>query len=230
MPPAHARRQPEPPAEAWFRRDSTLRLVQEVQRQAIPELTRVFGHTGLYLRPCAEMPEPLSGNLLAEVLSLRREHGGFGGGLACADAALPLASHSLSLVYALFVLESSPDPGRLLAEIARVLKPEGVAMLLSFNPWSPVRLRWAFKGLGAVDPAWVQQQVRGLGLEVQRQRYLGPVWSAEGGVDLRVRRGAGIGTGLRAASLVVARRREAGVTPLRAGAPALALRPGMSAG
>ena len=123
MPPAHARRQPDPPAEAWFRRDTTLRLVQEVQRQAIPELTRVFGHTGLYLRPCPELPEALSGNMLADVLSLKREDGGFGGGLACADAALPLASGSLSLVYALFVLETSPDPAQLLREIARAVLP-----------------------------------------------------------------------------------------------------------
>ena len=37
MPPAHARRQPDPPAEAWFRRDTTLRLVQAIASMTTPD-------------------------------------------------------------------------------------------------------------------------------------------------------------------------------------------------
>ena len=230
MPAAPTRRQPEFPAEAWFCREGSLALVREIQRHAIPELTRVFGHTGLYLRPCGALPETLSGNMLAQVLSLHRERGRLAGGLACEDAALPIASGSLSLVYALCVLETSEQPEALASELARVLKPGGVALLLSLNPWGLARLRWAFRGLAPVDPSTLQLWLGRHGLEVERQRWLGPMWRPAPAVDVSSQASGGLFAGLRAGHLVVARRREPGLTPLRAGAPALALRPGMSAG
>lgn len=230
MPPAPARRQPDTPAEAWFRQDVALRMLHEVQREAIPELTRVFGHTGLYLRPTPAMAPTLSGNLLASVVSLHRQAAGFAGDLACRDDGLPFAGGSLSLVYGLFVFENSPDPAGLLSEVARVLKPEGVALLFTLNPWSLSRLRWGFRGLRSLGPAVFAGQVRDAGLEVQRRRYLGPLWSAADDMDLGPRRGEGFGARLRIASLVVARRREPGLTPLRPSSPALKFRPGMSAG
>jgi SAM-dependent methyltransferase len=205
-------------------------MVHEVQRQAVPELTRVFGHSGLYLRPSAAVPAALSGNLLAEVISLAREGNRFGGDLACRDEGLPIASGSLSLVYALFVFETSPDPAELLSEVVRVLKPEGIAMFLTLNPWAPARLRWAFRGIASAEPSGFAAQVREAGLEVQRSRYVGPVWSPPDAVDLAVRDAEGPAARLRMASLIVARRRDPGVTPLRAGSPALNFRPGMSAG
>lgn len=230
MPPAPARRQPDRPADLWFRREATLGLVQEVQRQAVPELTRVFGHGGLYLRPAETLSATLSGNMLANVLSLYRRGGRLAGDLACDDHALPVASGCLSLVYALFVLETSPDPAALLAESARVLKPDGVALILSLNPWAPAHLRWAFKGLKAEDAATVAAQVRDAGLEVQRRHYLGPVWAPPQAVDLGSGRKPGPLSRLRMASLIVARRRDPGLTPIRSGPLALKFRPGVSAG
>jgi SAM-dependent methyltransferase len=205
-------------------------MVHEVQRQAVPELTRVFGHSGLYLRPCAAVPAVLSGILLAGVVSLAREGDLFVGDLTCRDDGLPIASGSLSLVYALFVFETSPAPAALLAEVVRVLKPEGIALFLTLNPWGLARLRWAFRGLSCADPAEFAKQVREAGLEVQRSRYVGPVWSPPDAVDLALRPGDGPGAQLRMANLIVARRRDPGVTPLRVGSPALNFRPGMSAG
>ena len=63
----------------------------DVQRQVIPELTRIFGQIGLYLRPSADMPEELSGNMLGRVLSLHRAGEGFEGPWRCTDAQLPIA-------------------------------------------------------------------------------------------------------------------------------------------
>lgn len=230
MPAAHSRRQPERPAEAWLGREGSLALLRELQRQAIPELTRVFGHTGLYLRPCRALSGALSGNMLAQVLSLHRQDGRFEGELACEDGALPLPGASVSLAYALCVFETSPRPEALAAELARVLKPGGVALVLTLNPWGLARLRWSFRGLAAIDPAGLAQWLGDRGLDIERQRWLGPMWSADGGVDLRETTPGGLLAGLRAGHLLVARRREPGLTPLRAGAPALSLRPGMSAG
>lgn len=230
MPAAQAPRQPDRPAEAWLRREGSLDLLREIQRQAIPELTRVFGHSGLYLRPCAALPETLSGNMLAQVLSLHRDGGRLAGALECEDAALPVASGSLSLAYAVCVLETSPRPESLVGELARVLKPGGVALLLTLNPWGLARLRWSFRGLEPVDPALLSQWLAGRGLEIERQRWLGPMWSPPRATDLQETRPGGLLSGLRAGHLVVARRREAGLTPLRAGKPAMALQPGMSTG
>ena len=133
-------------------------------------------------------------------------------------------------MYALFVFESSPDPQALMAEVARVLKPEGSAIFLTLNPWGPSRLRWAFKGMKGFDPGLFAGHVAAAGLEVQRRRYLGPIWSAARATDLDPAPSTGLAARLRMASLVVARRRVPGLTPLRAIAPVLKFRPGMSAG
>ncbi len=204
-------------------------MLHEVQRQAIPELTRVFGQTGLYLRPTAALPPALSGNMLGNVVSVHRGANGFQGDLACRDNQLPICTGCVSLVYGLFVLETSVSPGALLEEIARVLKPEGVAIVLTLNPWSPARLRWGFRGLAPQDPARVVDDLRAVGLEVQRRRCIGPLWSSAPAVDLAVGGRDHPWAGLRMASLIVARRRDPALTPLRA-SPALKFNPGMSAG
>ncbi|MGH8106754.1 MAG: methyltransferase domain-containing protein, partial [Arenimonas sp.] len=119
-----------------------LQLMQQFQRQAIPEITRVFGHSGLYLSPSSVFPSELSGNMLAQVLSLHRDLQGFAGTMRCEDENLPIASESLSLVYSLCVLETSPNPDALFEEMVRCMKPEGVMVLLGLNSISPTRLRW----------------------------------------------------------------------------------------
>lgn len=230
MPAASPRRQPERRAEAWFAQASTLRLVHDLHRRALPELARVFGHSGLYLRPGAAVAPGLAGNLLAQVVSLHRDDGRLAGDLACEDAALPIASGSLSLAYGLFCLESSPEPDALLAEFARVLQPDGCLILLTLNPWAPMRLRWAFRGLRVMPPTRLGQLLAGLGLDLQRRRRIGPLWEGRNAVDVHGHREAGLTAGLRPASLWVARRREAGLTPLRPRVAGLALRPGVSPG
>ncbi len=221
--------QPEIQAHPWLSRQAGRQLIADVQRMAIPELTRVFGQFGLYLRPSADISPDLSGNMLNRVLSLQRQPGGFGGQLACVDGSLPLASGSLSLVYALFVFETSPDPSALMGEIARTLKPEGVALVIGLNPWSPARLRWPTEPLRSASLAWLERLARESGLEFSRSQYIGPFWPR---IDAAF--GGPVGKswidGFRAANLAVLRRREAGLTPLRKPQSAASLRPGMSAG
>jgi len=230
MPAALAPRQPDSRLDRWFRLGPGRLLIADALRQSIPELTRVFGHTGLYLRPLADVPEELSGNMLAQIISLHRDGGGFNGQLRCQDDCLPIAERSLSLVHALFVLESSPDPLALLQEFTRVLKPEGVVMLIILNSWSPTRLRWAIHGISGQAAAQAENLAREAGLEVLRRHHLGPVWARDRhgrSPDPRRRR---MTDGLRAVSLLVLRHREATLTPLRNGARATALRPGVSVG
>jgi SAM-dependent methyltransferase len=230
MPAVLAPRQPDSRLERWFRLGPGRLLIADALRQSIPELTRVFGHTGLYLRPLAEVPEELSGNMLAQIISLHRDGSGFNGQLRCQDDCLPIAERSLSLVHALFVLESSPDPLALLQEFTRVLKPEGVVMLIILNSWSPTRLRWAIQGISGQAAAQAENLAREAGLEVLRRHHLGPVWARDRhgrSPDPHRRR---MTDGLRAVSLLVLRHREATLTPVRNGARTAALRPGVSVG
>ncbi len=144
-------------------------------------------------------------------------------------AELPVSTSSLSLVYSIFMLESSPEPGALLQEFARSLKPEGVALVISLNPWSLVRLRWLLGTGRVLANSAVERMARDAGLEVMRHQYLGPCRPG-GGRQVAANRRVRWLDGFRAASLLVLRRREVGLTPLRKLSPAVSLRPGMSAG
>lgn len=214
---------PDPPG-----RERGSRLVSDVQRMAIPELTRVFGQHGLYLRPLQSHPRELSGNMLANVVCLHRQDQGLDGAVRCVDHALPICSSSLSLVYSLFMLESSPDPGLLMQEISRVLQPEGIAMVVSLNPWSLAQLQW--QGGGRVSSsATIERLAHAADLEVVRRRFLGPHWSGKRAMDGRAEGPAWL-DGFRVARLLILRRREGGMIPLRKAPAAVSLRPGMSAG
>ena len=203
-------------------------MLADVQRDALPEMTRVFGQHGLYLRPSDAISADLSGNMLAKIVSLWRAGDGFRGDVDCVDPEIPIASASLSLIYALFVVEGAPSPAVLLHEFARMLKPEGVVLVLSLNPWSPAQLRW-LKPPASSSSHRLERQAQEAGLEVVRRQFLGPFWPVgrPAPVDPRQR---GLADGFRAARLTVMRRREATLTPLRKGATAVSLRPGMSAG
>jgi SAM-dependent methyltransferase len=230
MPAELALRQPDSRIERWFRLGPGRALIADALRQSIPELTRVFGHTGLYLRPLAEVPADLSGNMLARIISLHREGAQFAGQVRCHDEQLPIADRSLSLVHALFVLESSPDPQALLQEITRVLKPEGIALLITLNTWSPTRLRWAIQGVSGQASAHAEGMAREAGLEVLRRHYLGPVWARNlrnYPTELHPNR---LTDSLRAVSLLVLRHRETTLTPLRQRSRATSLHPGISVG
>ena len=203
-------------------------MLADVQRDALPEMTRVFGQHGLYLRPSEVIPGDLSGNMLARVVSLWRSGSGFSGEFSCADPEIPIASASLSLVYALFVVEGAPNPAILLHEFARMLKPEGSVLVLSLNPWSPAQLRW-LKPPASSSSNRLERHANDAGLEVVRRQFLGPFWPGRRPLQFDPRE-RGLLDNFRAARLTVIRRREAALTPLRKAATAVSLRPGMSAG
>ncbi len=230
MPSQRLPRQPDGHALDWLERGRGRQLLAQAQSMAIPELTRVFGHAGVYLRPFGDMPAELSGNMLAQVVSLYRQAGRFDGSVRCLDAQWPFSAASLSLVYALLVLETSPEPEALMQEISRVLKPEGVALIVSLNPYSPARLRGSMRGARRFGRGEIERMVRDAGMEVVRRHFIGPFWAsakAPGRVNDGKDRWSDI---FRAAGLLVVRRRESALTPLRKLAPAASLRPGMSAG
>lgn len=49
---------------------------------------------------------------------------------------LPIDTHSVDIVIMPHTLEFEEDPHQVLREVSRVLKPEGIVLLIGFNPWA----------------------------------------------------------------------------------------------
>lgn len=170
------------------------------------------GQVWLRLLPKTDWPLPAPDACFADTWTLAPGGGRWSGAWRSDLHALPLATAAVSRIDLRFVLESVPDPGRLLSECARVLRPEGRLLVLGLNPWGLSRLRWARHGVRALPRSQVVATLRAEGLEVLGQRTLGPHW-APGAVDVspgavRVELG-------RVAWAVLAARRDVGLTPLR---------------
>lgn len=209
-------RQAVPVTCQWFQQPAVIRLVGAAHCQTLPELAHVFGREGLFLCASKALTASLPGNRLGHVASLYREMHGLSGTVRCQDGALPFQSGSQSLVYASFILESATDSTALLAEMARVLRPDGVLLLLTLNPWSPLRLQWSGQGIASLSARRWADRVHQVGLTVERQRTLGPFWSAAADhVRMLDDESGGVLDGLRMAALTVARRQEAGIMPQR---------------
>lgn len=211
----------------WFERAAAQALMQAEQRALIPSVTTVFGRAGLYLRPTETAPQELSGNMVLSVLGLHGDGGRLHGDLACEGTRLPLPDDSMSLVYALHAFDTCPDVAGTAAELGRVLAPEGIAVVVGLNPWSPWLLRWAGRG-----PRWqragaLRAVLAAQGLDVFRCSGVGPVWPSVGAASGRDHAGRDWLAPARGGYALHARKRRDGVTPLPLSPvrPALALKP-----
>lgn len=229
MPGPAIARQPEGPGAAWFARPLAQRLLHEEQREAIPPLTACYGQGGVYLRGARIAPSTLSGNMLQWLLSLHREAGLLGGDLVCRDDALPLARESIDLAYLLHVLEGSASPSELLAELERVLAPEGTLMLVTLNPHSLWRMHWLGSELRPIGAGRCRSLLRAAGFEVVRHYGLGPVlpWlRAQPETSLASAGARDPFAVWRAGYLLQARKRRRTLTPVRPRAGSVTLAPG----
>lgn len=195
---------------AWFDEPLALDLMREEQRQATPLLTQYIGVRGLYLRPGSRAPLELSGNMLQSITRLHRQGDRLAGDLDCALDLLPFDNDTFCLVYALHMLEDVEAPAQTLAELARVLRPEGVALVVTLSPLSPWRLRWGRRGLIAPSAPNLRSWLASAGLATEREIGLGPVLPWIGPASERRQ----WPQACRAGSLVVARKRRAGLTAL----------------
>jgi SAM-dependent methyltransferase len=216
MPVPAAARQPDPPGVGWFATPLAQRLLREEQRQALPVLAACYGQVGLYLRGSQAAPAELQGSMLQTMVKLHLVRGEVRGELQCRADELPLLRESVDLIYLLHAFETRLAAAPLLAEAERALTPEGALLMVALNPLSPWRARWAPAGVRAVTAHAAREWLRDAGFEITQERGLGPVlpWLDDG--PHKNIEGHDPFAALRAGYLLLARKRRAGITPLRA--------------
>ncbi len=154
-------------------------FVQELAALA-PILGSVYGNFGLLLRAHANAPAALPSHLLGSIIDLALDDSGqFNGRLRCVPNELPFVSESCKLVVVQHVFERIDEPDICAGELARVLAPEGVALVLGFNPMSLWRPWLAGKTRGArlqlrPGSAQASREMFGRhGIETLQTRFLG---------------------------------------------------------
>jgi SAM-dependent methyltransferase len=181
----------------------------------------IYGVWGLHIRPHEQAPVTLPAHLLSAVVELALDDAGScAGSLRCEPWQLPFASESFKLVVAQHVLEqvAAADAGA--EELARVLAPEGVALLFGFNPaslWRPWVSRRLRSGMQFASAGGWRQRLERAQLDVLQVRYVGPwgPWAAaESGGPREVRSLPVLGR-FGASWLLIARKRRSTLTPLR---------------
>ena len=205
-------------------------LMRRCHRDAAPDVARCSGRYGLFVQPHADEGYAIATPNLHTRLHLLRDGDGFDGDLRCGESLLPLADDSFALIFAAGAFEAARDPVGFAAECTRLLEPEGTLLVLGLNPWSPARLRWMFGGLRACSPDALRALLMGLGLEIVGCRYLGGHWSARSAPAFDVGGAQRSGSPLRSGFLLEARRRDPGLTPLRAKSAKVRIGAGASAG
>lgn len=164
--------------DAWFSSPDVKRVMGREQAELIPALTAQIGVRGLYLRPAGSVPRELSGNMLQTITTLHRVDGGWCGDLRCADAELPIGNECFSVAYLLHALEQVADPGLLVQECVRCLQPEGLLLLVVFNPYSPFRRHWPSSAFSALGRGRVEQMLDAAGLHIERRAALAGLGAA----------------------------------------------------
>jgi SAM-dependent methyltransferase len=195
------------------------RLLQRELTMLAPILDGVFGVWGLHLRPHAQAPSALPAHLLSAVLELSMApDGALVGDARCRACELPFASESFKLVVAQHVLEQTSAAGEAAAEIARVLAPEGVALIFGFNPaslWRPWLARRLPGDLRFRAPGAWRDLLDRSRLDVLQVRYSGlwsPRMTAKADGAARWQRALGRFGG---SWLLLARKRRSTLSPLR---------------
>ena len=206
-----------------------------------PILGGIYGNFGLFVRPHVDAAAQLPPHLLGTMIDLAVQSPRLcSGRVACAPSELPLASESCKLVIAQHVFERVDEPNECASEFARVLAPEGIALVLGFNPISLWRPWLAGKARGAsIDlrpqsaQTWRQVLAR-QGIETLQTRFLGPMspWQRGAAQHAVPHERRSILGRVGGSWLLLARKRRSALTPLRlrSGARDLALRPRLAPG
>lgn len=127
--------------KAFFEDAAMQNLLRVELRALAPILSGIYGNHGLFVRAHPAAPGDLPEHLLGCLTTLAvAPTGPMLGDLCCGTFELPFLNDSLNLFVAQHACELGGDAGDCAQEIARVLAPEGIALILGFNPlgsWRP---------------------------------------------------------------------------------------------
>ncbi|MBS0487844.1 MAG: methyltransferase domain-containing protein [Proteobacteria bacterium] len=180
-----------------------------------PILSGAYGNYGLILRPrqaSADLPPHLLGTVAEMHVD---ERGMFAGPVQCAPWQLPFASESFKVLIAQHALERIADAAACVAELSRVLAPEGIALVLGFNPygtWRPWLLRRA-NDLRLGSAQTCSAQFARERIDTLQVRFPGLMWprAQANVVNTPASRFARFGSSW----LLIARKRRSALTPIR---------------
>jgi SAM-dependent methyltransferase len=182
-----------------------------------PVLSAAYGNYGLFVRP-RQGGATLPAHLLGKIVELDVEDDGLlAGAVRCAPWQLPFASESFKVLIVQHALERIADAEACLAELARVLAPEGIALMIGFNPlgtWRPWLMR-RVRGLRLCSARVCRAQLERERIDTLQVRFPGELWPrarAKTGPEkpthsLLARFGS--------SWLLIARKRRSTLTPIR---------------
>lgn len=182
-----------------------------------PMLSGAYGNCGLVLRPWSGSLV-LPPHRIGKIIELNGDEGGLlGGAVRCAPWQLPFASESFNLLIAQHALERIAQADDCLAECARVLAPEGIMLVLGFNPlgtWRPWLARHS-RGLRLCSAQACKARLAGEGIETLQVHFPGTLWPRARPGDVSTRPTRSPFARLGSSWLLVARKRRSTLTPIR---------------
>jgi SAM-dependent methyltransferase len=190
------------PAQAWFESPHGRALLDSEQAQVAAAGRERPAQEWLWLAPTPDAGETAStgGQRMSPVA--------WDGGRRYATP-FSIPAESLGVVVLQHVVDGAWDP-TLLEECRRLLAPGGRLWLFALNPLAPYRWNWRGTGLGGTEPVIWRRRLRRAGFAPEAlSQGIGPRWNPQ--VDDALQSGAGI----RAAYLLRAEKRAAGLTPVR---------------
>ena len=191
------------PVRAWFESPHGRALLESEHSQAQAALRERPAQEWLWLAPVVEAVaghESASGHCLFPADWDRAQR---------YATPFSIPAESLGTVVLQHVADGAWDAA-LLEECRRLLVPGGRLWLFALNPLAPYRWNWRGTGLGGTEPVIWRRRLHRAGFVPEAvSQGIGPRWSPQ--ADDAPQSGAGI----RAAYLLRAEKRAAGLTPIR---------------
>lgn len=204
----------------WFATETGRAFIELSAQQAMPWVWPLCGHNALIMQP--ELAVPVQNQLQCAPISyLQYRQQRFVGDFQSDESQIALVNECMALVYVQFVLELTTDRLQSIAEIERILVPEGYVAILSLNPFSLYGVMRKWRELRIENKEYWSSLLSDAGLEICRSETIGPYWprKANSSSDKIIKQ-----PGLfRTANFILARKRKSALTPLRKPANAVAL-------
>ena len=183
----------------------------------VPILSSAYGNYGLFLRPQLD-GAALPPHLLGKIVELDvDEDGFFSGAVRCASWQLPFANESFKVLIVQHMLERVADAQACVAELARVLAPEGIALMLGFNPlgtWRPWLMRGGH-GLRLRSARVCKSQLERERIDTLQVRYPGVLWPRAKAMGTSQITTHSLLARFGSSWLLIARKRHSTLTPIR---------------